>query len=111
MRITEGNSEMIWHSRGMDKDWSLCHSHSEARPRMHGVNSCEDNPESCCHVEPQGDILYSILRHTGYLRHTGEGRCPVCIGYFPARVPALTGLRYSEGSSLPLTYCNSQQQT
>jgi hypothetical protein len=33
MRITEGNSGMIWHSRGMDKDWPLCHSRSEARPR------------------------------------------------------------------------------
>jgi hypothetical protein len=44
MRITEGNSEMIWHSRGMDKDWSSCHSRSEARPRMHGVNSCRGNP-------------------------------------------------------------------
>ena len=62
MRITEGNSEMIRHNREMDKDWSSCHS------RVSG------NPEPCCHVEPQGDILYSILRHTG------EGRCPVCIG-------------------------------
>jgi hypothetical protein len=32
---------MIWHSRGMDKDWSLCHSHSEARrmPRQAGIQS------------------------------------------------------------------------
>jgi len=34
MRITEGNSEMIWHSRGIDKGWSLCHSRADqpARP-------------------------------------------------------------------------------